>query len=117
MLVFQQLRLKYQVLINLQFYLELKIQYHQSEYQLIESKRDFNEDGTPFYKKHKIYLYKEDFESFQNALTKVSEFIIKEKGTEVISNSNYSKKTSSTKDEGTDSTQSSFTEVDLDELS
>ena len=40
-----------------------------------------------------------------------------EKGTEVISNSNYSKKTSSTKDEGTDSTQSSFTEVDLDELS
>ena len=84
---------------------------------ITESKRDFNEDGTPFYKKHKIYLYKEDFESFQNALTKVSEFIIKEKGTEVISNSNYSKKTSSTKDKGTDSTQSSFTEVDLDGLS
>ena len=84
---------------------------------ITESKRDFNEEGTPFYKKHKIYLYKEDFESFQNALTKVSEFIIKEKGTEVISNSNYSKKTSSTKDEGTDSTKSNFTEVDLDELS
>ena len=84
---------------------------------ITESKRDFNEDGTPFYKKHKIYLYKEDFESFQNALTKVSEFIIKEKGTEVISNSNYSKKTSITKDEGTDSTQTGFKEVDLDELS
>ena len=28
---------------------------------ITESKRDFNEDGTPFYKKHKIYLYKEDF--------------------------------------------------------
>ena len=54
---------------------------------ITESKRDFNEDGTPFYKKHKIYLYKEDFESFQNALAKVSEFIIKEKGSEVISNS------------------------------
>ena len=23
---------------------------------ITESKRDFNEDGTPFYKKHKIYL-------------------------------------------------------------
>ena len=31
---------------------------------ITESKRDFNEDGTPFYKKHKIYLYKEDFEEF-----------------------------------------------------
>ena len=26
---------------------------------ITESKRDFNEDGTPFYKKHKIYLYKD----------------------------------------------------------
>ena len=66
---------------------------------ITESKRDFNEDGTPFYKKHKIYLYKEDFESFQNALAKVSEFIIKEKGSEVISNSKFNKTTSDEKDE------------------
>ena len=32
---------------------------------MTESKRDFNEDGTPFYKKHKIYLYKEDFGNFK----------------------------------------------------
>jgi len=52
-----------------------------------ESKRDFNEDGTPFYKKHKIYLYKEDFAKFKEALDQVSSFIIKEKGEEVITNS------------------------------
>ena len=52
-----------------------------------ESKRDFNEDGTPFYKKHKIYLYKEDFAKFKEALNKVSDYIIKEKGEEVITNS------------------------------
>ena len=44
-----------------------------------ESKRDFNEDGTPFYKKHKIYLYKEDFTNFKDALNEVSNYIIKEK--------------------------------------
>ena len=32
---------------------------------ITESKRDFHEDGTPFYKKHKIYLYKEDFKDFE----------------------------------------------------
>ena len=47
---------------------------------ITESKRDFNEDGTPFYKKHKIYLYKEDFANFQDALKEVSDFIIKKRG-------------------------------------
>ena len=51
-----------------------------------ESKRDFNEDGTPFYKKHKVYLYKEDFAKFKAALNEVSDYIIKEKGEEVIRN-------------------------------
>ena len=58
---------------------------------LTESKRDFNEDGTPFYKKHKIYLYKEDFTNFQEALKDVSEFIIKEKGEEIISDKKFVK--------------------------
>jgi len=56
-----------------------------------ESKRDFNEDGTPFYKKHKIYLYKEDFAKFKEALNEVSDYIIKEKGEEVITNSDVKK--------------------------
>mgnify|MGYP000362422322 CR=1 FL=1 len=84
---------------------------------ITESKKKTNHDGKSHYEKHKIFLYKEDFESFQNALAKVSEFIIKEKGSEVISNSKFNKTTSDEKDEGTDSTESSFTEVDLEDLS
>jgi len=56
-----------------------------------ESKRDFNEDGTPFYKKHKIYLYKEDFEKFKEALDEVSNYIIKEKGKEIITSTEIKK--------------------------
>ena len=88
---------------------------------ITESKRDFNEDGSPFYKKHKIYLYKEDFASFKDALSQVSEFIIKEKGQEVISNSSYKEKVETVKEENTKETKedsnSNFTEVDLDDLS
>ncbi len=52
---------------------------------ITESKRDFNEDGSPFYKKHKIYLYKEDFKDFQDTLDEMVKFIFKNKGEEVIS--------------------------------
>ncbi len=34
-----------------------------------ESKRKYNDDGTFHYQKHKIFLYKEDFEKFGNALS------------------------------------------------
>ena len=52
---------------------------------ITESKRQTNEDGTFYYKKHKIYLYKEDFDNFKEALNEVMDFIIREKGPEVIS--------------------------------
>lgn len=87
---------------------------------ITESKRDFNEDGSPFYKKHKIYLYKEDFASFKNALSQVSEFIIKEKGEEIISNTKYKEKIKIVKDENpkdSKDSESNFTEVDLNDLS
>ena len=35
---------------------------------ITESKKFTNEDGSYYYKKHKIYLYKEDFESFTTFL-------------------------------------------------
>ncbi len=35
---------------------------------ITESKRTYNEDGSHTYKKHKIFLYKEDFEKFSIAL-------------------------------------------------
>lgn len=52
---------------------------------ITESKKFTNDDGTFFYKKHKIYLYKEDFPEFKNILTEMIEFIIKNRGEEVIS--------------------------------
>ena len=50
-----------------------------------ESKKFTEEDGTFHFKKHKIYLYKEDFSEFKNILDEMTDFIISEKGEEVIS--------------------------------
>ena len=86
---------------------------------LTESKRDFNEDGTPFYKKHKIYLYKEDFTNFKEALKDVSEYIIKEKGEEIISDKKFRKSTEENLEEEIkekDKPSTDFTEVDFDDL-
>ena len=52
---------------------------------ITESKKFTNEDGSFYYKKHKIYLYKEDFDEFKNSLNETCNFIIDEKGSEVIS--------------------------------
>mgnify|MGYP001465555330 CR=1 FL=1 len=38
---------------------------------ITESKKFFNEDGSSHYKKHKIFLYKEDFEKFKDGLEDV----------------------------------------------
>ena len=43
---------------------------------ITESKRRYNEDGTFNYQKHKIFLYKEDFEKFGEALTETFKKII-----------------------------------------
>jgi hypothetical protein len=46
---------------------------------ITESKKRFNRDGRFFYEKHKIFLYKEDFDKFVNGLEEVVEFIKKER--------------------------------------
>ncbi len=52
---------------------------------LTESKKFFSSTGEVLYKKHKIYLYKEDFSKFDNILNEMIQFIIDKKGKEVIS--------------------------------
>ena len=52
---------------------------------LTESKKFTNDDGSFHYKKHKIYLYKEDFQGFNELLNEMTKYIIDEKGLEVIS--------------------------------
>lgn len=52
---------------------------------ITESKKFTNDDGSFHYKKHKIYLYKEDFNEFNEILKEMTDYIIDEKGDEVIS--------------------------------
>jgi hypothetical protein len=52
---------------------------------ITESKKFTNDDGSFHYKKHKIYIYKEDFSEFKDILAEMTDYIINEKGDEVIS--------------------------------
>ncbi|WGH24707.1 MAG: DUF3276 family protein [Candidatus Shikimatogenerans bostrichidophilus] len=47
---------------------------------ITESKKLFLNDGRSIFKKHKIFIYKEDFENFQKILSEVIKFIYDKKG-------------------------------------
>ena len=90
---------------------------------ITESKKFTNDDGSFHYKKHKIYLYKEDFSEFQDSLNDMIQYIIDEKGDEVISERHQKdfKKESdmnSTEVETTieEPSSNSFTDVDFDDI-
>ncbi|MBE51325.1 MAG: DNA-binding protein [Flavobacteriales bacterium] len=83
---------------------------------ITESKRDFNEDGTPFYKKHKIYLYKEDFKNFTEHLNEMTKYIIDEKGEEIISLKTSEPKVDLETEKSSETPTTNFTEVDFDDL-
>jgi hypothetical protein len=79
-----------------------------------ESKKFTHDDGTFHYQKHKIYLYKEDFTDFQEMLGKATDYILNEKGSEVISERHQKdfKKEESTEDK----TSESFTDISFDDI-
>ncbi|MCB0425578.1 MAG: PUR family DNA/RNA-binding protein [Flavobacteriaceae bacterium] len=88
---------------------------------ITESKKFTNDDGSYHYKKHKIYLYKEDFVDFENILGEMTRYVIEEKGDEVISErhqKDYKKEYDSNDDDGDyeDSSTESFTDVDFDDI-
>ena len=83
-----------------------------------ESKKFTHDDGSFHYKKHKIYLYKEDFSEFNEMLAKATSFIIDEKGSEVISErhqKDYQKPEEEVSTEKPKSTKK-FTDVDFDDI-
>ncbi|MEM9681608.1 MAG: PUR family DNA/RNA-binding protein [Bacteroidota bacterium] len=88
---------------------------------ITESKKFTNDDGSFHYKKHKIYLYKEDFAGFTEILNEMTNFIVDEKGEEVISErhqKDYQKsyeKTAVNTEEVSASTES-FTDVSFDDI-
>lgn len=83
---------------------------------ITESKRDFNEDGTPFYKKHKIYLYKEDFQNFKDHLNEMVDYIINERGEEVISIHKDENSSEPKQEETKEKSSTDFTEVNFEDL-
>lgn len=52
---------------------------------ITESKKFTEEDGSFHFKKHKIYLYKEDFAAFADILQDMTSYVLNHKGEEVIS--------------------------------
>lgn len=51
---------------------------------ITESKKRYNKDGRFFYEKHKIFLYKEDFEKFFDGLSGAIDFIKEAKAGEIF---------------------------------
>ena len=83
---------------------------------ITESIKEFDEQGTPSYRKHKIYLYKEEFQNFKNTFSEVSDFIIAEKGEEIISNKKDHSSYEKSKKESNDKDTTDFTEVSFEDL-
>lgn len=75
---------------------------------ITESKKVFDDNGNHTFKKHKIFLYKEDFEKFKNALGDTLDYIIKNKGLDVISKT---EETNESKSE-----ENSFTDVNFEDI-
>ncbi len=73
---------------------------------ITESKKRFNKNGKYFFEKHKIFLYKEDFEKFADALTECVDFIKREKP-ELMAEVEARKNAANTE---------TFTNVDFDDL-
>lgn len=90
---------------------------------ITESKKFTNDDGSFHYKKHKIYLYKEDFSEFKEILAEMTDYIIDEKGDEVISErhqKDFKKEYDTTNETASNSNEEpsakDFTDVDFDDI-
>ena len=83
-----------------------------------ESKKFTHDDGSFHYKKHKIYLYKEDFTAFKEILDEMMEYIVDEKGLEVISERHQKdfKKEDEPSDNGETKSTDSFTDINFDDI-
>ena len=87
---------------------------------ITESKKFTEEDGSFHFKKHKIYLYKEDFAAFREILDEMVDFVLDQKGEEVISErhqKDFKKEYHSDKSEESETPSSStFTDIDFDDI-
>ena len=79
---------------------------------ITESKRRVEKDGRFVYDKHKIFLYKEDFDKFSEGLQEVVEFI--KTKCPVVETQRVERSEEPDKEEP--ATPASFTDVNFDEL-
>lgn len=88
---------------------------------ITESKKFTEEDGSYHFKKHKIYLYKEDFAAFKEILDEMTDFVLENKGEEVISErhqKDFKKESFENQDDENkeSSTSNSFTDISFDDI-
>ena len=90
---------------------------------ITESKKFTNDDGSFHYKKHKIYLYKEDFAGFNEILQEMTDYILNEKGEEVISErhqKNFKKEYEEEEEQKTEATAApsaaAFTNISFEDI-
>ncbi len=86
---------------------------------ITESKKFTEEDGSFHFKKHKIYLYKEDFVAFKEILDDMTSYVLDHKGEEVISErhqKDFKKEYSTEAVESESSPKGSFTDIDFDDI-
>ena len=86
---------------------------------ITESKKHTNDDGSSFYKKHKIYLYKEDFSRFKEIFDDVTKYIIDEKGEDIISDFDPKEDKNEelkSNDNKKDNSDSSFTDIEFEDI-
>lgn len=86
---------------------------------ITESKKFTEEDGSYHFKKHKIYLYKEDFAAFKEILEEMTDFVLENKGEEVISErhqKDFKKETFENPTETNEESTKSFTDISFDDI-
>ena len=87
---------------------------------ITESKKFTEADGSFHFKKHKIYLYKEDFAAFTEILEEMTSYVLNHKGEEVISErhqKDFKKEYDSDKsEEDIIPSTSSFTNIEFDDI-
>ncbi len=82
-----------------------------------ESKKFTHDDGSFHYKKHKIYLYKEDFTAFKEHLDEMMDYIVDEKGMEVISERHQKDfKKDDLEEDVVEVPKDKFTDIDFDDI-
>ena len=85
---------------------------------ITESKKFTEEDGSYHFKKHNLYLYKEDFAAFREILDEMTDFVLDQKGEEVISERHQKdfKRESFSDDVEEIKSAESFTNIDFDDI-